>query len=333
MKKIYFPLILLLILSFGCKKKGHIDIKNLSFWANNCTPPYEIQFNLDVSYQPDEVSYHWDFGDGQTSTERQPVHLYSESGNYTAKVTIVNYKTTVEKSILVDVSSNPMPIQSQFEYEINGNNNYVPCEIMFYNNSQYASKFEWDFGDSTFSNETQPTHFFEEAGTYNVYLNAICNNDTATSVSTITILPPPDKISIDEVTVWLPPNMLGGLFDLEYAVGNMNETPIDLDFIEPHSFPMTWFINEDLFFFDGNYNAEQLYFRINDVRSNGQKVYSFSTRFQDIQADNYPNTLIWDNGQDFSAKVVLSYGFSKKRKQINTNKQQKKGISKPKELN
>ncbi len=313
MKKIYLPLIVLLLVTVGCKKKGYVDVKDLSFWANNCSAPYEIQFNLDVSHQPNEVSYLWDFGDGKTSTERTPVHLYENPGTYSAKITIVNYKTTIEKTIVVDVSSNPMPILTEFEYEINSNNNFAPCEVKFYNNTQYASHFAWDFGDSLSSGATEPTHIYQEAGEYDITLYGICKEDTVSVKRKIKILPPPDKIYIEEVSVWLPNNMLGGLFQLEYAVGNMNETPISLDYIEPNSFPMTWFISDDLFFFDGNYNSEQLYFRINDVPHYGQKIYSFSTRFQDIQADGYPEKLIWDNDNGFAAEVSLSYGHSKEK--------------------
>ena len=33
-------------------------------------------------------SYHWDFGDGQKSTEESPVHIYYQAGNYTIQLTI-----------------------------------------------------------------------------------------------------------------------------------------------------------------------------------------------------------------------------------------------------
>ena len=33
------------------------------------------------------TSFHWDFGDGNTSTERDPIHIYSEIGNYTVVLT------------------------------------------------------------------------------------------------------------------------------------------------------------------------------------------------------------------------------------------------------
>ncbi|MBN2892865.1 MAG: PKD domain-containing protein [Bacteroidales bacterium] len=308
MKKFYFLLFISVIFFSSCAKKGNVDVKDIGFWVNNCTPSYEVQFYLDVAYQPKEITYNWDFGDGQTSTEKEPVHLYTTPGKYTVVLTIVNYKTTVDKSLIVDVSQNPMPIQADFSYEALGGKYYAPCEMSFFNNSQYASNFFWDFGDGYGSIETEPVHIFQEAGTYNIKLNAICNGDTVTSVIQKTILPPPSTIYVDVVSVWLPSEFLGGLYELEYASGGFNETPIDLADIEENSFPMTWFIGDDLFFFSGNYNSEQLYFQVNDKYDYDKTIYSFSSRFEDIQADNYPDTLYWDAGNGFAAEVLLSYG-------------------------
>ena len=308
MKKITILFFVVALIFSSCAKKGLVDIKNIGFYVNNCTPPYEVQFYLDVAFQPSEISYSWDFGDGSTSTEKEPIHLYTEKGTYTVKLVIVNYKTTVEKSLVVDVSKDPMPIYADFDYKATRNSFYAPCEIKFYNNSQYASNFFWNFGDGTGSDEVEPTHIFQDSGTYNIYLNAICNGDTAVSLLEMDVQPPPTKIYVDVVSIWLPYEFQGGLFELEYAAGNLNETPIDLDPVVANDFPFGWIIGDDLFFFEGDYNEEQLYFQINDKNNLDNKIYSFSTRFEQIQDDHYPDTLSWDNGDGFAAEVLLSYG-------------------------
>lgn len=53
------------------------------------------------------TSWAWDFGDGNTSTERNPTHIYEESGTYTVSLTATNYccsaNTMLEIEVLTDV--------------------------------------------------------------------------------------------------------------------------------------------------------------------------------------------------------------------------------------
>jgi len=55
------------------------------------------------------TSWSWDFGDGATSTEQNPTHIYSAAGTYTAKLTVSNANSTSSKTapIIVDRKSNP----------------------------------------------------------------------------------------------------------------------------------------------------------------------------------------------------------------------------------
>ena len=78
-----------------------VDIDNLNF------PPQadagsryaadigeSIQFNGDGSIDQDDniISYHWDFGDGTTSTEQNPAHFYNQKGIYPVTLTVVDVK-------------------------------------------------------------------------------------------------------------------------------------------------------------------------------------------------------------------------------------------------
>jgi PKD repeat protein len=51
----------------------------------NGLPPHGVQFT-NLSKSPVE-SYSWDFGDGQTSTEKDPFHIYVGDEDYTVKLT------------------------------------------------------------------------------------------------------------------------------------------------------------------------------------------------------------------------------------------------------
>lgn len=54
------------------------------------------------------VSWQWDFGDGNTSTEKDPVHVYEEGGYYLATLTATsNTGHTVSKEVKLAVSLTP----------------------------------------------------------------------------------------------------------------------------------------------------------------------------------------------------------------------------------
>ncbi|MDD9206390.1 PKD domain-containing protein, partial [Georgenia sp. 10Sc9-8] len=54
--------------------------------------PLTVEFSSQGSRDPDgtEVTYAWDFGDGETSTEANPTHTYTDAGNYTATLTVTD---------------------------------------------------------------------------------------------------------------------------------------------------------------------------------------------------------------------------------------------------
>ena len=49
----------------------------------------EIQFHSDgTKVKMKVISYLWNFGDGTTSTEANPTHVYGEKGTYTVELTV-----------------------------------------------------------------------------------------------------------------------------------------------------------------------------------------------------------------------------------------------------
>ncbi|MEB3055090.1 collagenase ColA [Bacillus pseudomycoides] len=69
----------------------------------NMNGPYNEMLNEKVEFHSDGtestggkiVSYLWDFGDGTTSTEANPTHVYGKEGTYTAKLTVKDNKGKV----------------------------------------------------------------------------------------------------------------------------------------------------------------------------------------------------------------------------------------------
>ena len=56
-------------------------------------------------YSINAVTYFWDFGDGETSTEAEPVHVYETEGKFTVKLTVENQYGRDEMIKEIDISS------------------------------------------------------------------------------------------------------------------------------------------------------------------------------------------------------------------------------------
>jgi endoglucanase Acf2 len=74
--------------------------------------PMTVLFSGSSSYDPNglELDYAWDFGDGNTSTEVNPEHTYTEPGTYQAVLTVTNTEglsDTAEAEINVFESGTP----------------------------------------------------------------------------------------------------------------------------------------------------------------------------------------------------------------------------------
>src|SRR5690554_1455622 len=149
--------------------------------TSNC----EIYFypsNYDTTYD-----YSWDFGDGNTSSNSQPEHLYTTAGQYT--VTLIAFdgscSDTVTQIVSAQACTPPCNLNPGFTYY-----DTVNCNTAFYpNNFNQFHTYSWDFGDGTTSSNAFPQHEYGTAGTYNVTLTV--SNDTCTETITQSVIVPP----------------------------------------------------------------------------------------------------------------------------------------------
>lgn len=138
--------------------------------------PLSIYFrNMSHNYD----SCLWEFGDGGTSTDDNPVWIYDEEGNYEVRLVLFASDGTVIASS-GKVTVYPKPVA---RFEISEGNPSLPDEqVRFYNFSRNANEWEWDFGDGTVSNEFEPGHFYDRPGSYTVKLRAISENGCVDSM-------------------------------------------------------------------------------------------------------------------------------------------------------
>lgn len=151
--------------------------------ASGCAP-YEAAF---VNNSLGGLEFLWDFGDGTTSTDETPIHLYNNPGKYT--ITLTAYDST--SCNLQDVSSVTITVGDKptaaFTY-----NPLIPDENVrtnFINQSIGATSYFWRFGDGDSSELESPSHIFPATGAYDVCLTAIndqgCPDDTCINVQSL----------------------------------------------------------------------------------------------------------------------------------------------------
>ncbi|MBN4081835.1 PKD domain-containing protein [bacterium AH-315-C07] len=144
----------------------------------NACPNHDITF---IALQ-NGYSYLWDFGDGNTSVERNLKHQFTDYGSYLIKLLITNAcGESIEQTdtVIIDSSSSPtsdfMVSQSKF----------CPGDLVYFtsNSSNDANLFYWDFGDGSIDTLENPLHTYADSGVYSTVLittNSCNNKDTVT---------------------------------------------------------------------------------------------------------------------------------------------------------
>ena len=136
----------------------------------------------------------WDFGDGQkVSGIQNPEHEYQASlkpYDITLTVTGPGGEDTITMNEYIMV--NPQPIYADFS--MNLTTGTTPLTVMFTDLSKGpVSYWYWDFGDNSFSWETNPVHEYKTPGTYSIVLKINDNTGelSKTKQYKIVVLPPP----------------------------------------------------------------------------------------------------------------------------------------------
>jgi len=110
----------------------------------------------------------WSFGDGTTSTLKNPTHEYSKAGVYTVSLTVKNAvgSNTVTKTDYIIVVTKPVAA-----FSASPTSGKVPLTVTFTDKSAGTpTKWKWSFGDGTTSTQQNPKHKYSKAGKYTVTL-------------------------------------------------------------------------------------------------------------------------------------------------------------------
>jgi gliding motility-associated-like protein len=178
--------------------------------ADECGSNEDIQFDFNISASPvvkfsvtntclgsnvqfidqstsgtrEIKTWRWDFGDGTTDITQNPVHKYTQPGDYLINLFITNENGCGAASDPIKIHIDKLPVAS-FNYSSPG---CVSQDITFTDNSTAADgnivSWQWDFGDGTpietLTSKNPFNHTYGTAGQYLVKLT-VTNNDGCTS--------------------------------------------------------------------------------------------------------------------------------------------------------
>jgi PKD repeat protein len=138
--------------------------------------------------------YLWSFGDGATSTEANPTHVYAASGQYYWSLTVTLGDRTCSNSGTVTIQG----CQLTCHQSISPSSGLAPLQV-FYSGWATTNPFcssliptnAWDFGDgSPPSTYGSGPHTYTNPGTYTWTFTATASGQTCSGTGTVTVTAP-----------------------------------------------------------------------------------------------------------------------------------------------
>ncbi len=182
-----------LVNSFGCSKvlskAQYISINNpvnadfSQSAVTSCTAPFTVNFQ-NLTTGGGTITHLWNFGDGSTSTQTNPSHIYSAAGSYTVQLISVNNSgcsDTIIKTTLVNIGAFNAAVSNPPAVCLGANatftNTSVPAPL----------SAVWDMGDGTVINNINANHIYTTPGVYNITMIADFGGCFDTAFSSITV--------------------------------------------------------------------------------------------------------------------------------------------------
>ncbi len=143
-----------------------IDTPNADFYSPTiagCSPT-AINF---INTSADAASYLWSFGDGGTSANTTPSHIYYIPGYYTIQLIATNSFGCSDTLTKIDYINIP---GTYANFSISSTLGCENLTAVFVDSSINANTWSWNFGDGFISNQQNPNHTYQDTGTYVVTL-------------------------------------------------------------------------------------------------------------------------------------------------------------------
>ncbi len=152
------------------------------FQLGNACVDELIQFTDSTTINEGTITaWAWNFGDGLSSSEQHPTHIYAAERTYEVMLVVTSNlgcTDTISKNIEIFQTADA-------DFEIDQKTFVVGDSIFLTNSSAFAETYKWDFGDEIGTASAQNTVYqYNTVGEYEISLIAINPNGCQDTVST-----------------------------------------------------------------------------------------------------------------------------------------------------
>ncbi len=160
--------------------KTGFPIPNATFTADStftCGQPLKALFTNTTPTGTGDT-YHWDFGNGDTSNLQNPSSMFNVPGDYTVVLTITDTNGCTITGTETNMIQTARPVA---DFSVTSNV-CLGSVVTFANASTNAHIYMWLFGDGDTSYVVSPTHQYADTGNFTVTLFAFSRGGCDTSV-------------------------------------------------------------------------------------------------------------------------------------------------------
>ena len=214
-------------------------ISNINTLCLGETAKFEGNANFDVA------KWNWDFGDDSISAQRNPTHVYQDTGVYHVKM--FTTKKSFDGCSLKDSAEIVVKVVNYPKISFGFNNACLADTVHFLDTvtTDAPGSIElklWDFGDGVREFADNPSHQYDTAGKYEASLLVRNGYECAVTIKdTIEIYPHPevkffaskpcyrDKVILQDSSISTP-------YPINQWIWNMGEGSIDTTYVDKYEF-------------------------------------------------------------------------------------------------
>jgi len=167
---------------------SQLNVTGNAYASRTCGPPNtNVCFSGTAQGGVPPYTFSWDFGDGSTPMQGpSPCHTYANAGSYPVVMTVKDSlgNTYQDNHLTIDITP-PLAVVAS----ASNNQGLAPMTIYFTSSVQGGTgpyTYNWDFGDGQSATSGNPSHTYNNPGTYTVVLTV---TDSCTPAATASSTP------------------------------------------------------------------------------------------------------------------------------------------------